>query len=183
MTGDEHTIDLTGGAPLPSPSTNGNGHGALAGANGHGSGHGAPVADEAAITPGGELDGIGWYPSYDRESVECHLRELDEERTRLEEQIADAERRTTEAEELLAARTAELEAGLGAVVVAARAELARIDRERDEAVAAIRAEAEQEATRIREAARQEAATVRGAAASLSSPGAVPEPVEGGFDAG
>ena len=63
-----------------------------------------------------------------------------------------------------------LEAGLGAVVVAARAELARIDRERDEAVAAIRAEAEQEAARVREAAREEAATVRGAAASLSSPG-------------
>ena len=68
----------------------------------------------------------------------------------------------------LAARTAELEAGLGAVVLAARAELDRIEREQDEAVAAIRAEAEAEATRIREAARLEVQVVREASASLSA---------------
>ena len=67
----------------------------------------------------------------------------------------------------------------GAVVLAARSELERIDREQQESVAAIRAEAEAEAARIREAARQEAETVRDAASSL---GALSQ-TEGRTDAG
>lgn len=206
MTSDDHTIDLTsGGRPLPSSNGNGsvatNGNGHAPGSNGNGSSRGVMVVDDQVTARGGELDGIEWFPSYDRESVEQHLRDLDQERLRLEDQIAEAERRTAAAEEALAARTAELEAGLGAVVLAARSELARIDRERDEAIAAIEAEAEAEAARIREAARHEAETVRGAASSLSglAPGpsdaAVPSAprltpptvtgpdVEGGGDAG
>lgn len=173
MTSDDHTIDLTsGGRPLPSSNGNGsvatNGNGHAPGSNGNGSSRGVLVVDDQVTARGGELDGIEWFPSYDRESVEQHLRDLDQERLRLEDQIAEAERRTAAAEEALAARTAELEAGLGAVVLAARSELARIDRERDEAIAAIEAEAEAEAARIREAARHEAETVRGAASSLSA---------------
>jgi hypothetical protein len=187
VNGDEHTIDLTGGGSPGAP-VNGNGQVARNGStrgNVGGDGHGradgrangdgtrsAPDADvllgdEHPVSTGGELDGIEWYPSYDRLSVELHLRELDAERDRLNEEIRAAERQTAEAEATLAARTAALEAGLGAVVVAARAELARIERERDEAVAAIRADAEAEAARIREAARTEAATVRGATSSLA----------------
>lgn len=181
MTTDDHTIDLTAGDPAGAP-RNGNGHhgnqngnGSINGYGSNGSGvHPSAVTEvllveEPPMTSGGELDGIEWFPSYDRDSVERHLRELDAERDRLKAEIADAERRTAEAEATLAERNAELEAGLGAVVVAARTELARIDRERDEAVAAIRAEAEAEAARIREAARTEASTVRGAASSLVPP--------------
>ena len=169
MTGDDHTIDLTHDGAVGAPVT-GNGANGLAKANGHGvhATVGAEREGGAALVPGGELDGIEWYPTYDRESVERHLRELDAERDRLNAEIAEAERRTEEAEATLAARTAEIEAGLGAVVVAARSELARIDRERDEAVEAIRAEAEAEAARIREAARVEADSLRGAASSLSA---------------
>ncbi len=175
MTADDHTIDLTGGVLSGAPM---NGNGNHGNHNGNGSVHGnvpngngahpgsvpdVLLVEDRQMTSGGELDGIDWHPSYDRDSVERHL----VERARLNEEIADAERRTVEAETALAERTAQLEAGLGAVVVAARTELARIDRERDEAVAAIRAEAETEAARIREAAHTEASTVRGAASSLA----------------
>ncbi len=111
---------------------------------------------------------MSWTPAYDRATVERYLETLDAERSRLEAEIADAERRTVVAREALATRTAELEAALGAVVLAARSELDRIEREQQEAVAAIRADAEAEAARIREAAREEAETVRRAAASLGS---------------
>ena len=93
MTSDEHTIDLTGGGPLPSANGNGagasNGNGHSSGSNGNGRGPGVMVVDDQVTARGGELDGIEWYPSYDRESVEQHLHQLDQERARLEQQIAD----------------------------------------------------------------------------------------------
>ena len=165
MTSDQpldETIDLTG--PVATPRINGNGS---ANGNGH-----APAA------PAG-LDGVTWAPAYDRASVERYLESLDAERARLESEIADADRRTVAAREALTARTSELEAALGAVVLAARSELARIEREQQETVAAIRADAEAEAARIREAARLEAATVRDAATALGST----SPTEGRADAG
>ena len=159
MTSDQprdETIDLTGAvAPLRPVRINGNGNGST---NGDG---------QAAAAPTG-IEGVSWTPAYDRATVERYLETLDAERSRLEAEIADAERRTIVAREALATRTAELEAALGAVVLAARSELDRIEREQQEAVAAIRADAEAEAARIREAAREEAETVRRAAASLGS---------------
>jgi hypothetical protein len=122
-----------------------------------------------------DLDGVNWYPTYDRASVERYLSALDTERDRLRVEIEAAERRTELAQATLAARTADLEARLGAVVLAARAELDRIDQEQSAAVAAIRAEAENEAARIRDAAEKEAAAVRDAAASLSRLAGTPDP--------
>ena len=163
----DRTIDLTNdaGSVRPMP-VNGNGS-----SNGHGSvnGNGSTASALAAMSSGrDELDGVTWFPAYDRATVERYLESLDDERARLEAEIADAERRTVEAQEALAARTAEVEAALGAVVLAARAELDRIEREQDAAVAAIRAEAEAEAARIREAARLEAAKVHDAASSIAT---------------
>jgi len=163
----DRTIDLTNdaGSVRPMP-VNGNGS-----SNGHGSvnGNGSTASALAAMSSShDELDGVTWFPAYDRATVERYLESLDEERARLEVEIADAERRHVDAQQALAARTAEVEAALGAVVLAARAELDRIEREEDEAVAAIRAEAQAEATRIREAARLEAAKVHDAASSLAT---------------
>lgn len=172
----DHTIDLTAAASsVRSLRVNGN-----AGSNGNGStnGHG-PSAPTPAAVASDELAGVEWYPAYDRGSVERYLAVLDADRDRLEREIAGAERRTVASREALAVRTVELEASLGAVVLAARAELDRIEREQEEAVAAIRAEAETEAARIREAARIEADTVREAAASL----AALTRIEGRADAG
>jgi hypothetical protein len=162
----DRTIDLTAdGSPVRPLRVNGNGNGNGHNGNGSSNGYGSPTPTSAGT---GALDGIEWRPAYDRSSVERYLSALDAERERLEGEIADAERRTAAAQQALATRTAELEASLGAVVLAARAELDRIDREQQEAVAAIRADAETEAARIREAARLEADTVREAAASLSA---------------
>jgi hypothetical protein len=122
-----------------------------------------------------DLDGVNWYPTYDRASVERYLGALDAERDRLRVEIEAAERRAELAQARLAARTADLEARLGAVVLAARAELDRIDQEQSAAVAAIRADAENEAARIREAAEKEAVAVRDAAASLSRLAGTPDP--------
>jgi hypothetical protein len=164
------TIDLTGGAaPIRPLRINGNGASADA----------AHLTVPGAAPVGTGLDGVNWFPAYDRASVEGYLDSLDAERARLEAQIADAERRTLAAQEALAERTAEMEAALGAVVLAARSELDRIDREQQETVAAVRAEATAEAARIREAARLEAETVSEAASSLSALAQI----EGRADAG
>ena len=147
----DSTIDLTRGVPAHPIRINGNG---------------APSATMSAADDG--LGGVGWFPSYDRVTVERYLGRLDAERARLEGEIEAADRRTAVARAAIAARTAELEAGLGAVVLAARAEVDRIEQEQAAAVAAIRAEADAEAARIRETARLEAAAVQQAAASLSA---------------
>jgi hypothetical protein len=123
----------------------------------------------------GDLDGVNWYPTYDRASVERYLSALDAERDRLRVEIEAAERRTDVAQAALGARTADLEARLGAVVLAARVELDRIDQEQSAAVAAIRVEAESQAAQIRDAAESEAAAVRDAAASLSRLAGTPDP--------
>jgi hypothetical protein len=169
----DRTIDLThGGVPVRPIRINGNGA--------------AAETPQSTVTPPGsptaDLGGLEWYPAYDRASVERYLESLDAERARLQAEIVEAERRTATAKEALAARTAQLEAALGAVVLAARAELDRIERDQQEAVAAIRAEAEAEAARIRQAARLEAETVRDAASSLSSLSASSR-TEGRADAG
>ena len=129
-------------------------------------GNSAPAAMVSA--PGDELHAVSWYPSYDRATVERYLASLDAERARLEAEIAAAERRTAAAQAAVAARNAELETGLGAVVLAAQSEVNRIEQEQAAAVAAIRAEADAEAARIREAARMEVQVVRDASASLSA---------------
>jgi len=174
------TIDLTNGTrsrrarqrPILGGNSNGNGSSDGAGFGSHPATELGGVGAATDVTrhpdPFAELDALNWFPSYDRESVERHLRELDAEQARLEAQIAEAERRTSAAQQALAARTAELESGLGAVVLAARAELDRIEREQEEAVAAIRAAAEAVAARIRQASRVESDALRNATASLAN---------------
>lgn len=114
-----------------------------------------------------DLDGVDWYPTYERAAVESYLAGLDRERERLQNQIRDAERRTDAAQATMASRTADLEARLGAVVLAARTELDRVDREQTAAVEAIKVEADAEVARIRATARHEADIVRDAATTLS----------------
>lgn len=168
MSADE-SIDLTGNGSR-------SGSGSVNGASGPAMSE-PPGTDPPTATGRADLDGVNWYPTYDRASVERYLASLDEERERLLGEIAVAEHRTQAAQVALAARAADLEARLGAVVVAARAELDRIDQEQVAAVAAIRADAEAEAAKIRESARLEADAVREAAASLSAlAGAPPEPL-------
>jgi hypothetical protein len=141
--------------------------------------HRGPVEPGTALgfdrSATGDLEGVEWYPTYDRASVERYLGALDAERERLRVEIEAAERRTDVAQAALAARTADLEARLGAVVLAARAELDRIDQEQAAAIATIRAEADHEAALIRDAAEKEAAAVRDAAASLSRLAGTPDP--------
>ena len=84
------TIDLTGDGALPR-------------VNGHE--HTSGLAAEAPRVSRSELDDVPWYPSYDRASVEAYLTSLDEERARLEADIADAEHRTAAAQDALAAST------------------------------------------------------------------------------
>ena len=138
---------------------------------------GAPAPAPSPSGPAGALDAVTWHLAYDRESVERYLAALDRERTRLEDEISEAEQRIASADAARTRRTAEQEAGLGAVVSAARAELDRIERERADAVEAIRAEATAEVARIQEAARVEVEAVRAAASSLRDlrPRAVSDP--------
>jgi hypothetical protein len=158
----------------------------------NGSGHAAPGAapevsggderaDASAPTPVAGLDEVEWHVSYDRESVDRFLAEVEEEKARLTAAIAAAEAREAEARERLATQKAYNEEQLGALVVSARTELDRVEKEHADAVAAIRAEALEKAARILESARREADAVGDASQSLARvvPGdAVDDPTPG-----
>jgi hypothetical protein len=186
-------IDLTAAEQVRALGLNGNGnghghgHGKSHDNGGHSNGDGASTDDGASASArsprpddqrNADMADLEWYPAYDRATVERYLATLDAERLRLEGEIADAEKRTAAAQVELAARTEQLQAALGAVVLAARAELDTIEREQQEAIAVIMAEAEAEAERVREAARLEAEAVREAASTLSALSRI----EGGTDA-
>ncbi len=127
-----------------------------------------PSAAEAGEGSIPELAGVAWRASYDRESVDAYLAAVEAERERLLDEIRFAEERAAAAQEQLRANTTGREARLGALVLAARDEIDRLDHEHRAAVAAIRAQAEDEASRLRERAQADAAAVREVVASLSA---------------
>lgn len=127
-----------------------------------------PAAADAGEGSIPELAGVAWRASYDRESVDAYLAAVEAERERLLDEIRFAEERAAAAQEQLRANTTGREARLGALVLAARDEIDRLDREHRAAVAAIRAQAEDEAARLRERAQADAAAVREVVASLSA---------------
>lgn len=127
-----------------------------------------PSAAEAGEGSIPELAGVAWRASYDRESVDAYLAAVEAERERLLDEIRFAEERAAAAQEQLRANTTGREARLGALVLAARDEIDRLDRDHRAAVAAIRAQAEDEAARLRERAKADAAAVREVVASLSA---------------
>lgn len=113
------------------------------------------------------LEGVRWMRSYDRASVERFLAEVDVERTRLVEEICATRARVAEAERRREQEQSDAVAALGALVLAAQAELEAIEREHDDLVAGIREAAELEAERLLSAARAEAEAVRRAAGALA----------------
>lgn len=119
----------------------------------------------AATIPG--LGDVEWQTSYDRESVDRFVAEIETEKARLTEEIAAAQAREASARERLATQQAYNEMQLGALVVSARTELDRIEKQHVDAVTAIRAEALEKAAEILGAARREASAVGDASASLS----------------
>lgn len=112
--------------------------------------------------------GISWFSSYDRESVERFLAEVDAEKARLLAAIEEAERRTVVAMTRAAATHKAAQASLGALVLAAQEEISALEREHEVLVERIRSTAEAEASRLLAAATEEAAVMRESARSVSS---------------
>jgi len=128
---------------------------------------GDPVAD-----PIPDLDDLAWRPSYDRESVDRHLAAVEEEKGRLLAEIRLAEERAAAAEERCRTSATEestdRDALLGTLMLAARAEMDRVETEQRAIVSAVHALAEEEATNIRNRAQADATAVREVVASLTS---------------
>jgi cell division septum initiation protein DivIVA len=114
------------------------------------------------------VDDVAWRPSYDRQSVDRYLADVETEKARLLEEIRLAEERVTAAQERGRASTTERDALLGALLLAARAEMERVDTEHRAGVAAIYAAAEEEAAGIRDRAQANATAVREVVASLAA---------------
>ncbi len=125
----------------------------------------APADAAAAAVPG--LEGVEWQTTYDRASVDRYLADVEAERARLRADIEAAEARAASARARTERQKAADEAQVGALVLATRAEIERIEREHKDAVDAIRSVALEKAARILEVARNEAASVNGATASMS----------------
>jgi hypothetical protein len=132
----------------------------------------ATAAGHDAGPPIPGLEGVSWRPSYDRESVDRYLAEVEAEKERLLAEIAAAEERAEAAEARCrtgaAEQSTERDALLGTLMMAARAEVDRVDAEHRAVISAIHALAEEEASRIRVQAEADAAAVRDVVASLSS---------------
>lgn len=133
--------------------------------------NGAAVHEEGADAdaPIAGLEEVAWRPSYDRESVNRYLAEVEAEKSRLLAEIRLAEEREAAAQERYRTKAAtERDAVLGALLLAARAETDRVETEHRETVAAIQALADEESATIRDRAQAEAAAVREAVASLAA---------------
>ena len=124
--------------------------------------------DGAEPAPIAGLDDMAWRPSYDRESVDRYLAAVEAEKSRLLEEIRLAEERAATAQERREASAAEREALLGSLLLAARAEIDRIDTEHRTIVEEIHAAAEKEAADIRDKAQTDATAVREVVASLTA---------------
>jgi len=115
-----------------------------------------------------EATAIVWKRSYDRDSVDRFLAEVEAERTRLLGEIERAAARRDTALEAAAASAAAAIASLGEVVLARSHELAQIEEQHAEIVATIRAAAETEAARILAAAEREVAAMHESTAALAA---------------
>lgn len=128
----------------------------------------APVDDD----PMALLDDLDWRPSYDRESVEAYLAAVEEEKARLLAEIEAAEERVAAAEARCATATteqsAERDAVLGELMLAARAEMDRVEAEQRALVSAIQALADDQAAGIAARAAADAAAVSEVVASLAA---------------
>lgn len=130
------------------------------GASANGVGNGGPSlpAPEA----------ITWTRSYDRESVDRFLAEVEAHRTGLLRDIDRAIARRDAALESAAAKAAAAAAALGAIALARSSDVARLEEEHQELVATIRSAAETEATRILTAAEREVAAMNEATAAMAA---------------
>jgi len=122
--------------------------------------------DEPRARP---LENVTWKLSYDRASIDRFTTEMEEARASLQAQIDEARARVAAAEAAVAAYRTEAQTQLGAIVLAAHAELAEIEQDHRQLITTIRATAEAEATRLLAAARAEAATMHQTASSLAQP--------------
>jgi regulator of protease activity HflC (stomatin/prohibitin superfamily) len=134
------------------------------------------VPDEP-VAPIAGVEDLAWRPSYDRESVDQYLAAVEAEKVRLLAEIRLAEERTAAAQERYQVNATERDALLGALLLAAREEVDRVDAEHRTTVAAIRAEAEEEAARIRDRAQADATAVRDVVASLTGLTGTGEPAD------
>lgn len=124
--------------------------------------------DDLDDEPIAGLGDVDWRQSYDRESVDRYLAAVEVEKARLLAEIRVAEERAAAAQQRQRVSTTERDARLGALVLAARDEIERIDAEHRATVAALRVQAEEEAARIRDRAQADAAAVREVVASMTA---------------
>ena len=158
---------MSTGDPIESPrpvSTNGS-HSFSPGPSPAPASASVPTDAPAVAVPG--LEGVEWQTTYDRASVDRYLSDVEAERARLRADIEAAEARAASARALTERHQAADEARVGALVLATRAEIERIEREHKDAVDAIRSAALEKAARILEVARNDAASVNRAMVSMS----------------
>ena len=121
-------------------------------------------------------DELQWRVSYDRESVDRFISEIEVERARLENEIRSARERIERARVGAADRRAQVDAELGALVIAAHKELEEIELQHREILEAIAVGA-QEAVALLSGAREEAAAMLATAATLAKHLPGPAPVD------
>ena len=134
-----------------------------------------PSSDGDGDLPADHADTWQW--SYDQETVQQFMEDVEAERARLRAEIEAADQRVRAAEaaaaaahEAASARSREAaEAELGAIVLAAHEELAVIERQHRRALETMRADAEAEAGRLLDEAREQAIAIRARAALVAQP--------------
>lgn len=127
-------------------------------------------------------DDVRWQLSYDRASVDAFLAEVEIERARLQRDIEAARARTEASGRLVEGRGTDALAELGALVVAARTQLTRIEDEHAAIVETIRRASATEAARVLAAAHREVEAMRASTASLARLVHDPSPAAGTTDA-
>ncbi len=133
------------------------------------------TAPESGATPNGvqkaelslpALEAITWTRSYDRQSVDRFLAEIEAQRAGLLRDVERASARRDAALELVAGRTTAAAAALGAIVIARSSDVAKLEEEHQEVIATIRSAAETEAARILTVAEREVAAMHEATAAM-----------------
>ena len=122
-----------------------------------------PLREAAPATP----DDLRWHRSYDRASVDRFLAEVEVERERLQTDIRAVRERVVAQDRVVAEREREGLAAIGALAVAARDELTRIESEHRAIIATIEDAAAIESARVLAAAHREAEAMRASTASLA----------------
>jgi hypothetical protein len=128
-------------------------------------------------------DDLRWQLSYDRSSVDRFLAEVEGERARLQADIRAARERVGASERAAAAREREGLAAIGALALAAREELTRIEAEHRAIITTIQDAAAIEAARVLAAAHREAEAMCASTASLAGLVVAAEPESSAAAAG